>query len=58
MHFDAWENEMHDVDILISSTAAPHHLVTRERLAPVLATRTDRPLFIIDLRCRATSSRK
>ncbi len=49
VHFDAWENEMHDVDILISSTAAPHHLVTRARLAPVLATRTDRPLFIIDL---------
>lgn len=49
VHFDAWENEMHDVDILISSTAAPHHIVTSERLKPVLATRTDRPLFIIDL---------
>lgn len=49
VHFDVWENEMHDVDILISSTAAPHHVVTRERLRPVLATRTDRPLFIIDL---------
>ena len=49
VHFDAWENEMHDVDILISSTAAPHHIVTSERLRPVLATRTDRPLFIIDL---------
>ena len=49
VHFDRWENEMHDVDILISSTAAPHHVVTCERLRPVLATRTDRPLFIIDL---------
>ena len=49
VHFDAWENEMHDVDILITSTAAPHHIVTGERLRPVLATRTDRPLFIIDL---------
>ena len=49
VHFDEWEREMHDVDILISSTAAPHHLVTRERLSPVLSTRTDRPLFIIDL---------
>jgi glutamyl-tRNA reductase len=49
VHFDAWEAEMHDVDILISSTAAPHHIVTSERLKPVLATRTDRPLFIIDI---------
>ena len=49
VHFDAWENEMHDVDILISSTSAPHHIVTSERLRPVLAERTDRPLFIIDL---------
>ncbi len=49
VHFDAWEDEMHDVDILLSSTAAPHCVVTRERLAPVLAERRDRPLFIIDL---------
>ena len=49
VHFDAWESEMHEVDILISSTSAPHHVVTSERLRPVLAGRTDRPLFIIDL---------
>ncbi len=49
VHFDAWEAEMRTIDILISSTAAPHHVVTREKLRPVLAQRADRPLFIIDL---------
>jgi glutamyl-tRNA reductase len=49
IHFDEWPNEFHDVDILIGSTAAPHHVVTRERLAPVMRTRRDRPLFCIDL---------
>jgi glutamyl-tRNA reductase len=49
IHFDQWANEFHDIDILIGSTAAPHHVVTRERLAPVMKTRRDRPLFCIDL---------
>jgi glutamyl-tRNA reductase len=47
--FDAWEKNFHDIDILIGSTAAPHAILTREKLAPVMARRTDRPLFIIDL---------
>ncbi|MEI8311934.1 MAG: glutamyl-tRNA reductase, partial [Verrucomicrobiota bacterium] len=37
------------VDILICSTAAPHPVVTREKLKPLLKRRNDRPLFIIDL---------
>ena len=49
LHFDEWPREFHEVDILIGSTAAPHHVVTREQLAPVMRTRRDRPLFCIDL---------
>jgi glutamyl-tRNA reductase len=49
IHFDDWTREFHEIDILIGSTAAPHHVVTRERLAPVMKTRRDRPLFCIDL---------
>lgn len=48
-HFDTWQNEFHDVDILIGSTAAPHHVLTKEKLAPIMRTRRDRPLFCIDL---------
>jgi glutamyl-tRNA reductase len=49
IRFDGWEKEFHDLDILISSTAAPHVIVTVEKLQPVLRNRRDRPLFIIDL---------
>src|ERR1700743_647468 len=39
----------HDVDILIGSPSAPHHVVTAAQLAPIMRTRRDRPLFCIDL---------
>lgn len=47
--FAGWENECREVDILISSTAADEPLLTREKLAPILRERWDRPLFIIDI---------
>jgi len=49
IRFDDWANEFRDLDILVSSTSAPHALVTVEKLGPILRGRRDRPLFIIDL---------
>jgi glutamyl-tRNA reductase len=49
VHFDEWAKEVHAVDILIGSTAAPHHVLTAAQLAPIMRTRADRPLFCIDL---------
>ena len=49
VRFEEWAEEFHEVDILIGSTAAPHHVVTREKLAGLMRTRRDRPLFCIDL---------
>lgn len=49
IHFDHWQNVFSEVDILISSTGAPHAILTKERLAPMMQHRSDRPLFIIDL---------
>ena len=49
VRFEEWQNDFHDVDILIGSTAAPHHVLTVEKLAPMLRDRPDRPLFCIDL---------
>src|ERR1700722_4355053 len=49
IRFDDWEDEFQDLDILVSSTAAPHAIVTRATLESVLRMRRDRPLFIIDL---------
>ena len=49
IRFDDWEQEFRDLDILVSSTSAPHAVVTRAKIEPILRTRRDRPLFIIDL---------
>ena len=49
VHFDEWQREFHDVDILIGSTAAPHPVLTAAQLAPIMRQRRDRPLFCIDL---------
>ena len=47
--FEDWISFCGDVDILITSTSAPAPLLHPENLAPVLAQRLDRPLFIIDM---------
>jgi glutamyl-tRNA reductase len=49
IRFDDWEEEFRDLDVLVSSTSAPHAIVTRAKLEPILRVRRDRPLFIIDL---------
>jgi glutamyl-tRNA reductase len=49
IRFDDWEEEFRDLDILVSSTSAPHAIVTRAKLEAVFRVRRDRPLFIIDL---------
>ena len=49
IHFEDWEREFQDLDVLVSSTAAPHVILTPEKLAPLLGTRRHRPLFLIDL---------
>jgi len=49
LRFDDWEEEFQDLDILVTSTAAPHAILTKEKLEPILRTRRDRPLFVIDL---------
>ena len=49
IHFDDWEPEFRELDILVSSTAAPHAIITLDKLAPLLRARPYRPLFLIDL---------
>jgi hypothetical protein len=38
-----------DVDVLVSSTSAPHFLMTVAKLEPIMHRRRQRPVFIIDL---------
>ena len=49
IHFEDWEQEFRDLDILVSATAAPHAIITSDKLAPFLQARRRRPLFLIDL---------
>jgi glutamyl-tRNA reductase len=47
--FDQWHERFDDIDILISSTAAPHLVVTPQKLGIAMQLRGNRPLFVIDL---------
>jgi glutamyl-tRNA reductase len=47
--FEDWAAEFPQTDILISSTSAPHYILDRARLAPLLKPRKNRPLLIIDI---------
>jgi glutamyl-tRNA reductase len=47
--FENWTTELERVDIAVSSTAAPHHILERAQLEPVLRRRKNRPLLLIDL---------
>ncbi len=46
--FEDWPAHLLETDIVICSTAAPHHVVTREKVSAALKKRR-KPLFIIDL---------
>lgn len=47
--FDQWPVELEKIDIAISSTAAPHHLINRATLEPLMRKRRHRPLLLIDI---------
>lgn len=49
VQFENWEAEFHDLDILVSCTAAPHAIITSEKLTPLWRARRPGPLFMIDL---------
>jgi len=47
--FEQWHERFDDIDILISSTSAPHMIVTPEKLGHAMRKRGNRPVFVIDL---------
>jgi glutamyl-tRNA reductase len=47
--FENWPAEFENIDIAISSTAAPHHLLDRATLEPLMKRRKHRPLLLIDI---------
>jgi glutamyl-tRNA reductase len=49
MHFDECWGELRNVDLVISSTSAPHPLVTVARVSDALQHRPHEPLCILDI---------
>jgi glutamyl-tRNA reductase len=47
--FDRLAHELHRADIVISSTDAPHAILRRPELEPVMAERAGRPMVIVDI---------
>jgi glutamyl-tRNA reductase len=47
--FEDWAKEFAKIDIVISSTAAPHHILDRPKLEPLMKLRRNRPLLLIDI---------
>ena len=49
IHFEEWANEFNAIDIVISSTAAPHYVLDRAKLQPMVKNRANRPLLLVDI---------
>jgi glutamyl-tRNA reductase len=47
--FDHWLAEFEHIDIVISSTSAPHYVLDRAKLAPLMKARKNRPLLLVDI---------
>ncbi len=56
IHFDDWAREFNQIDIVISSTAAPHYVLDREKLGPLMKARKNRPL-LFDRHCGSARHR-
>lgn len=49
IHYDALQTMLTQVDILISSTSAPHYVLHADEIARIMAERHGRPLCLIDI---------
>ncbi len=47
--FESWSAEFAKIDIIISSTAAPHYILDQNMLEPLMPRRKNRPLLLIDI---------
>ena len=49
VHFDGWETELKDVDVVIAATGAPHFVVKPGHVEAVRRKRKFRPLIMVDI---------
>lgn len=49
VHFEDWASSFAGIDIVISSTSAPHYVLDAPKLEPLMRLRRNRPLLLIDI---------
>jgi glutamyl-tRNA reductase len=49
VRFDDWAQEGENIDIVISSTSAPHYVLDRRKVELLMKKRRNRPLLLIDI---------
>ncbi len=49
IHFDDWAESLDEVDIIVSSTAAPHHVIHADMINQSMLKRGHQSLFVIDI---------
>lgn len=49
VHWDEFPQRLVEADIVISSTRAPHHILSAEQVAAAIKLRRHRPLFLVDI---------
>jgi glutamyl-tRNA reductase len=49
IHFEDWASHFGQIDIVISSTSAPHYVLDRPKLEDLMRQRRNRPLLLIDI---------
>ncbi len=47
--FESWADEFASIDVVISSTSAPHYILGRSTLEPLMHLRKGRPLLLVDI---------
>ena len=49
VRFEELPAQLEEADIVVTATNSPHHIVERDELAQVMATRDGRPLLLVDI---------
>ncbi len=49
VEYEDFPRMLHDVDIVITSSGAPHYIITRDAMKQVIDRRRNRPMFLIDI---------
>ena len=49
VNYEEFFHALPEVDIVISSSGAPHYIISRDQMRPVMARRRNRPMFLIDI---------